>query len=266
MRTFIKLLQQHHKFLLNNSERINDCPYYKDTHVDLLFHDQKFKRIQPNLGDLLYIWNNVDCYINNNKVLILSIRESPSKLSGTGINIVTGSIEVGELTMDRSLDLFFAEYNLVRDYSKYFVPLPKLIVELQTGNTEYHHYVEKLTNTFFAKLHLEATLEKYDMNSNVKLIQTQDIFYLIINSRFPLDDVLYYITEVYLKNKNRLRDHIRITFRQRGYNDEIFPDRFVISKFFDHPSDLLKDETIKDIIGAAKDFEKNIQDFMREKF
>ena len=262
MRTFIKLLQQHHKFLLENYEKINDSPYYKDTHVDLLFHNQKFKLIQPNLGDFLHIWGNVDCYINNGKVFILSIRESNTKLSGTGINIATGRIEVGELTLDRSVESFFREYNITRNSSKFYVPLPLLITELQTGNTEYHYYIDKLTNTFFARLHQEATLEKYDLGNEVKLIQIHDTFYLTIQSRLPLDNILYYIAEVYLKNKNLLRDHIRQTFRERGYVDQISPARFSISKFFNHPSQLLKEETLKEIIHTAHTFEKILENFM----
>lgn len=265
MTTFIKILQHHHKFLLENHQKIIDCPFYKDTHVDLLFHDKKFKLTQPNISDILHIWRNVEGYINNSKVFILSIRESSKKLSGTGINIATGGIEVGELTLDRSIDYFFKEYNVVRDFSQYYVPLPTLIVELQTGSTEYLQNIDKLTNTFYERLHLEATLERYDLGNKVKLVQTHDTFYLVINSRLPLSDILFYICEVHLKNKNVLRDHIRITFRQRGYTDEIFPGRFSISKLFYHPTELLKDETFKEIVSAAQTFEKILKDFMTGK-
>jgi hypothetical protein len=265
--TTIKLLQHHHELLLNNYNRIAECPYYRDNKISLVFHDSKFTLIQPTLFDLLNLWKEIECCINDHRVYILSIRESNLKLSGTGIDIATKSIITGELKLDRTVEEIFMDLNKAKNtLSPYCVPLNYIFVELQSNKTEYLQYIDDLTNSFFIRLQLAAIFEGYDFKDRIKLRQSEQEFYLTISGFSSREFFISCKDEEDFKFKiSMLTDHVRYSTKHRGYI--LLSNQFlVLTKIFHHPSHLLKDETIKDIIGAAKDFETIVQDFMKGKF
>lgn len=261
--TTIQILRQEYKLLLENYEIINDCDFYRDCRLGLLFRDQEFKSFKVTLGKLLNLWMNSETNINNEKNYVVSARLGPDKISGLGINIETEIMNAGTLTFNnqKNKDVFIAILNSTQ-IQNFYVPLNFIIVELQSGRNEYIKTVEEVNNTFIPQLSREAESQGLVLANKIRLDQEQEKF--IITITVPL--LLKQMMEKQTDDRDRMkvissfREHTKYNLGKFGFEDISFSsDQCSIKKAFLHPSDLLKEETLKDLIVALSTFENAIK-------
>lgn len=262
--TPIQTLRQEYRLLLENYGIINDCNFYKDCQLELLFRDQEFKSFKVTLGKLLNLWMNSETIINNEKNYVVSARLGPDKISGLGINIETGIMNAGTLTFNnqKDKDRFLAILKSTQMQNLY-VPLNFIIVELQSGRNEYLKIVEEVNNTFIPQLSREAESQGLVLANKIRLDQDQKKFIIAIAVPLLLKQMMEKQTDdrARMRAISTIREHIKYSLGKFGFEYISFTsDQCSIKKAFLHPSDLLKEETLKDLIVALSTFENAIKD------